>query len=204
MGIRGCLGLLAVAITLQFGAVSTGGAAESYFSFAQRVTGSPPEGVVFRPDLESVLFSEAQNYRTGKRSAKLFRVEGVLQMAARAHALDLLQQGVMGHTSSQGYSFDSRMRALHPGVMVLGSLAENAARDRSKGPADEAKARRMFQQWIKSSSHRKTLGDRTYIRLATGVVQKDNVIYAVQIFAGPEVKTNMTTGGASEAVQGLY
>jgi uncharacterized protein YkwD len=49
----------------------------------------------------------------------------------------------------------------------------------------------LVAQWIKSPGHRKNLTDRTYVSIAIGVVTSGDDIYAVQIFSGPQVKTNM-------------
>ncbi|MCA0432817.1 MAG: CAP domain-containing protein [Proteobacteria bacterium] len=185
--------VLLMACAAQLTALLTAPAmAEPYVSFATRLVENPPEGVRFRPDLEDVLVGSANVYRQGKRVKGLAKVnDGKLLLAARAHALDLLQQNAMGHRSSTGYDFESRMRSLFPGMMFMSRMAENAARERSKGPADAAKAQKLFQQWVKSTSHRKALLSRDYTRVATGVVQKGDVIYAVQIFTGPEVKSNL-------------
>ncbi len=166
-------------------------ARETYAAFAARLTAAPPEGITFRDDLEAQLRDNANQYRAAKRVKGLKAVDGKLRMAARAHALDLLQQNTMGHRASTGHDFESRMRSLYPGVMFMARMAENAARERSDGPADAAKVLRLFQQWVKSTAHRKVLLSRDYVRVATGVVQKGDVIYAVQIFAGPEVKSNL-------------
>lgn len=108
--------------------------------------------------------------------------------------MDLLGQGGMRHVSSGGHAFESRIRALKPGQMFLPSLAENAARLRNSSLSDASKAQALVAQWVKSTSHRKNMVNRTYVTVAIGVVSQDDDVYAVQIFSGPEVKTNMTGG----------
>ena len=166
-------------------------AAETYANFVVRINHSLPDGSRFRADLEEQLLRAANEYRVGRGLKPLKRAAADLAQAARAHAADMMQGEFVGHTSTSGAGFESRMRALHPGVMVLPRMAENAARERSKGAADAAKAGKLFQQWVKSSAHAKTMRSRDYIAVATGVVEKDEKLYAVQIFMGPEVKTNM-------------
>jgi uncharacterized protein YkwD len=64
-------------------------------------------------------------------------------------------------------------------------MAENAARDTQKGEANATKARNLFQQWVGSRPHRKTLLNSAYKFVSTGVVQRGNKIWAVQIFFAP-------------------
>lgn len=175
-----------------------GSARETYAAFVARITQSLPDGASYRDDLEQVLLTSANAYRADKGLRPLKAGGGMLAAAARAHAADMMLNGFVGHTSSTGAGFESRMRALHPGVLMLPRMAENAARERSNGNADEAKARKLFQQWVKSSAHARTLRSRDYVSVATGVVEKDGKLFAVQIFEGPKLKTNMFgTGGGT-------
>lgn len=191
---RKVLALLAGGLTAPTPAV----ARETYAAFVARINASLPEGAVFRDDLEGELRTAANGYRASKNLKPLAAAKGELVAAARAHAADMMINDFIGHTSSSGAGFESRMRALHPGVMMLPRMAENAARERSKGPPDSAKAQRLFQQWVKSSAHAKTLRSRDYISVATGVVEKDGKLFAVQIFSGPPLKNN-TFGGSGAA-----
>ena len=107
-------------------------------------------------------------------------------LEARAQAVDMMLNGYVGHKSSSGHEFDSRMRAfVGSSLMMMPRMGENAARDTQKGEADESKARRLFQQWVESRPHRKTLLNSSYKFVSTGVVQRGNKIWAVQIFFAP-------------------
>jgi uncharacterized protein YkwD len=178
-------------------------ARETYAAFVARINQDLPEGAVFRSDLEDALFAAINGYRAAKGLKALGQADDALLRAARAHAADMVIGDFVGHTSTSGVGFEGRMRALQPGVMMLPRMAENAARERSKGPPDSAKAARLFQQWVKSAAHAKTMRSRDYIAVATGVVEKDGKLHAVQIFVGPELKTNMfgarSQGSALEA-----
>lgn len=189
---RGILALLA-GLAMPLSAL----ARETYAAFVARINAGLPDGAVFREDLEAELRTAANGYRGSKGLKALAAADGKLVAAARAHAADMMMNDFIGHTSSSGAGFESRMRALNPGVMMLPRMAENAARERSKGPPDSAKAQKLFQQWVKSSAHAKTLRSRDYVAVATGVVEKDGKLFAVQIFSGPALKTNMfgTSGG---------
>ncbi len=104
--------------------------------------------------------------------------------------MDMALTDFVGHVSSSGQDFESRVRSFRPGELFLPSMGENAARVSSGEAVSTAKAAKLMQQWIKSTAHRKVLSSRNYTSVATGVVQKGNKLYAVQIFSGPEVKTN--------------
>jgi uncharacterized protein YkwD len=172
-------------------------ARETYVQFVRRVTSSPPAGLQFRSDLEQVVAAAVNAYRKSKGVSSVGAAPA-LQAAARAHALDLAMNDEMGHTAFNGMGFDSRIRAIKGGPMFLPSMGENAARDRRKSAATADKARGLVKQWIESSGHRHNMISRSFTLVATGVVQKGNQIYAVQIFTGPEVKTNVKRINAAQ------
>ena len=74
------------------------------------------------------------------------------------------------------------MRVFAGDVTRFPAMAENAARAGGKSAADAAKARRLFQQWIDSGPHRRTLLKRDYHYVASGVIERDGELWAVQIF----------------------
>ncbi len=162
--------------------------AETYKSYASRLVRALPAGAKFRPDLEAVLAGLANSYRQQQGKAPLQSSEQ-FRMAARAHAADMMVNNFIGHRASTGHNFDSRIRAFTEDITVFPAMAENAARESQKTAATVAKARRLFQQWVKSSGHRRALVSRDYAFVSTGVVQRGNTIWAVQIFwANPREK----------------
>ena len=95
----------------------------------------------------------------------------------------------MGHSSSTGMSFQGRMAAFVGDVTKYPSIGENAARDTQDTPVDESKARALFEQWVKSAPHRKNMVSRSFAFVSTGVIQRADKIWAVQIFfAAPRAK----------------
>ena len=180
------LGLLFVAAPLS--------ARETYQQFSLRMLAKPPEGVVVNADVEAAIFLSTNAYRKAHGLKIFVRAPAALRDAARTQAMDLLAMGKMGHVASTGHDFSSRMRALRPGQMFLPIMAENAARQTKKILNSAENADAVLQQWIKSSGHRKNLLDRSYVMLAVGAVQRGDTVYAVQIFMGPEVKSNLTSG----------
>ena len=141
--------------------------------------------------MEAMIWSSVNAYRRSQGYRPLKVANDKLQFAAQAQAMDLLLQGRVGHAASNGFNFESRMRALNPGVMMLPTMAENAARSTRTGLSDAETATYIVQQWIKSPPHRHAMVSRDYVTVATGVARRGGVIYAVQIFSGPQVKTNL-------------
>ena len=172
---------------------------KTYLEIALGSLKNLPGDARLREDLEAQIVGQANAYRQSKGVASL-QASPRLRDAARAQAIDMMLNGYVGHKASSGHEFDSRMRAfLGSPVMMMPRMAENAARDTQKGEADAGKARRLFQQWVKSRPHRKTLLNGSYSLVSTGVVQRGNRIWAVQIFFAP-----LPTGNNSIGSGGLY
>jgi uncharacterized protein YkwD len=166
-------------LTLGAGPATAG----SYLDFATGLVASPPDGSRFRPDLEAELASLVSAYRV-EEGKEPITPDDAFQTAARAHAADMMINGFMGHSASTGQGFQARMRAFVGDVTKYPSLGENAARDTQDTPVDERKARALFQQWVKSRTHRRVMVNRSFRFVSTGVIQRDNKIWAVQIFFG--------------------
>ncbi len=173
---------------------------KTYLEIARGSLKNLPGDARIRDDLEAEIVARANAYRQSKGVASL-QASPRMRDAARAQAVDMMLNGYVGHKSSSGHDFDSRMRAFLGGgsVMMMPRMAENAARDTQKGEADASKARRLFQQWVESPPHRKTLLNGGYRFVSTGVVQRGNRIWAVQIFFAPLPEGVKVLGGS-----GLY
>jgi uncharacterized protein YkwD len=165
-------------------ALETG--AKTYLEIARGSLKNLPGDSRLREDLEAVIASQANAFRQSK-GVKSLQSSRLLRDAARAQAIDMMLNGYVGHRASTGQEFDSRIRAFLSleNPFSMPQMAENAARDTQKGEADPAKARRLFQQWVESRPHRKTLLNSAYTFVSTGVVQRGNKIWAVQIFFAP-------------------
>jgi uncharacterized protein YkwD len=183
------LWLLVLAFMLSTGGLA--GAAEGYRAFAERIVAQPPQGAQVAEDIERAILQSLNSYRASKGRKPLKRASADLVLAARAQAFDLMQTNSMGHGASTGHSFESRMRAMLGKAMFLPAMAENAARDRRKDVGNAGKAQGLMTQWIKSPGHRKNLTNLSYVAVAIGAVKRGDEVYAVQIFVGPETKTNM-------------
>ena len=159
-----------------------------YRDYATGLAAHPPAGSQYRSDLEAELATLANAYRSQEGKGAL-KSDTAFQIAARAHAADMMIHNFIGHRASTGHDFDSRMRVFVDDITRFPGLAENAARDTQKTPVDAKKARALFAQWVKSRPHRKALLSRNYQFVSTGVIQRGNKIWAVQIFfAAPRQK----------------
>jgi uncharacterized protein YkwD len=178
-----------------FGQIAEG--RENYLNFTKRIAAAPPDGILFREDLEAELHAKINALRTAKGLSALGPSKAY-RNAARAHAADLMLGNRMDHRSSSGLDFDSRMHALHPGELFLPRMGETAARVRRTKLSDAEKTDDIVKQWMKSSTHRKVMVSRDYATVATGIAERAGIIYAVQIFAGPEVRTNVRRAPESQ------
>ena len=177
-----CLGLVGLAASVQ------PALAGPYLDYAKGLAARPPKGSRYRPDLEAELVGLLNAYRDQKSKAPI-AADSAFQEAARAHAADMMLNDFMGHSSSTGMSFQGRMAAFVGDVTKYPSIGENAARDTQDTPVDESKARALFEQWVKSAPHRKNLVSRSFAFVSTGVIQRGDDIWAVQIFfAAPREK----------------
>ena len=184
MCIRLCLAIAA------FVAVGKAQAGETYVQLVARLSNTGSAQHIFQPELEAQLFNLANAFRQANGLPALQR-DPKMVTAARAHAADMLQHHFLGHTASTGQGFDSRMRALRNGAMVLPPMGENAVMYRSTHLVRASLAQKLFQSWVNSADHRHTLLSRDYLKVATGVALSAGEAYADQIFTGPEVTTNM-------------
>jgi uncharacterized protein YkwD len=164
-------------------------ARERYVELVARLAQAPPDDIQFDSAMEQALLQRINAERRAK-GLNALSVNRRYADAARAHAADFMLRNKMEHRAATGQDFESRMRALNPGVMFLQRLGENAARVRRTKLTDDEKLADIVQQWKKSSSHRKQMMSRDYVSVATGIAVRGGVVYAVQIFAGPEVRSN--------------
>lgn len=154
---------------------------EKYRVYAKRLVAAPPAGVVFRPDLEARLnaLASARRRANGRKGLK---ASTLLRTAARAQAIDILRTGSVGHVSRRGDRFATRFEAFGGSLDERGTRGENALRSRKVSDKASVQAAHMMKVWLGSSGHRRNLMAYDYRYVSTGVVQKGNTFYAVQMF----------------------
>lgn len=173
--------ILAVALMLASAGASLPAQANDYARYAKSVLASLPENAKARPDLEAYLDKRVSSYRVGNGRRQLIASD-MLREAARAQAADMMYSGKSMHVSRKGHKFADRFGAYVEDIELYAARGENAASDRKKSPADKAKAERLFQSWLDSSGHRRNLMLRDYEYVSTGVIQRGNELWAVQMF----------------------
>lgn len=174
------------------GLVPAGAPAEAssdYAYYARSLLSQLPDNAGARPDLEEYLDKLVSSYRVSKWRKRLIASD-LMREAARAQAADMMYSGKSNHKSRKGHSFDQRFGAYVDEVELYRARGENAASDRKKGPADETKARALFALWLASGGHRRNLMKRDYEYVSTGVIQRGNELWAVQIFWSKPIEPN--------------
>jgi uncharacterized protein YkwD len=156
-------------------------ASAAYRAYAEQLARQPPGTLTIRPDLEALLDTLAQRARA-QQKRKPLTSSWQFKIAARAQAIDMVLGDYVGHKSLKGHSFHARFAAFAEDPDRYPARGENAARERSDGAAGEAKARRLFDQWLRSGGHRRIMLNRSYNHVSSGVIQKGNHLYAIQIF----------------------
>ena len=164
-------------------------AAGNYARYARSVLGSLPDNSGARPDLEAYLDKLVSSYRQSNGRKGLIAGD-MMREAARAQAADMMFTGKSRHTSREGHSFNQRFGAYVDEVDLYRARGENAASDRKKGPADKMKAKALFDLWLDSSGHRRNLMKRDYEYVSTGVIQRGDELWAVQIFWSKPIPPN--------------
>ena len=163
--------------------------AGDYAHYARSLLQGLPENSGARPDLEAYLDKLVSSYRQANGRKGLIASD-MMREAARAQAADMMFAGKSGHKSREGHSFDERFGAFVEASELYKARGENAASDRKKGPADMMKAKAVFDLWLDSSGHRRNLMKRDYEFVSTGVIQRGDELWAVQIFWSKPVPRN--------------
>jgi uncharacterized protein YkwD len=161
-------------------------AASSYKAYGVALNSNLPAGIKVRPDMEAELNRLVNVARKAKGGSAL-EPSPLFTVMARTQAIDMVLTDKVWHNSARGEKFPTRFAAFSNGVKYSMS-GENAARDRQSGGVDNKKAARLFEQWIKSSSHYRNLMNPGYLHVSTGAVQKGNHLYAIQIFWAQPLK----------------
>jgi uncharacterized protein YkwD len=164
-------------------------ASSDYAYYARALLSKLPENAGARPDLEEYLDKLVSSYRQSKGRDGLIASD-LMREAARAQAADMMVAGKSNHRSRAGHNFDERFGAYVEDVSLYRARGENAGSDRKKGLADESKARGLFALWLASAGHRRNLMKRDYEFVSTGVIQRGEELWAVQIFWSKPVQPN--------------
>jgi len=98
-----------------------------------------------------------------------------LNQAAQRHALDLVRQGRLSHTGSDGSTMQTRIEATD---YRWSSIGENVAMGQSSPEA-------VMRSWMGSRGHRQNILNPSFSDLGVGYVEDRGANYWVQVFASP-------------------
>ena len=111
-------------------------------------------------------------------------LETPLTAAARSHADDMLARDYYAHVSPEGGTV--RDRYLAQGGDRWRLVSENIARCRGcPTPPGEDRVRAFHEGWMDSTEHREAILDPGHEAFGFAMAWDDEVVYAVQTFAGP-------------------
>ena len=132
-----------------------------------------PEGRAFM-----TVFREANAFRAANGLPAL-RAETTLIRAAARHSQDMATRNYMAHTSPDGTTADSRMRAAGA---TFNSWGENIG---YQSAPNETAATRMMEAWKASPGHRANLLNPKFTRTGIYAYRRasDGTMYFTQVFA---------------------
>jgi uncharacterized protein YkwD len=157
---------------------------ESYARWANGALETLPEGVQLLEPLAQRLALLTSERR---RDAGLRPLEPDPELlpAARAHALDVLERGYLGHVTPGGLDPAERVALLHR--RLVGRIGENLAEQQGLA-AEQLEgqigplAAKIMDGWMQSPGHRENILDKDDTHLAIAAVAKREAVVVVQLF----------------------
>jgi uncharacterized protein YkwD len=154
-----------------------------YAEWAKAAVASPPPGARFLGELERQL-SELANRRRAETAPGLEADPG-LELAARAHALDMLERGYLDHVGPDGRDVADRVAILHR--RFIGGTGENLAEheglevEELAGQAGPL-AVKIVDGWMASPGHRQNLLEPEYSHHGLAAAGQGDRVVIVQVF----------------------
>jgi uncharacterized protein YkwD len=160
--------------------------AVGYAEWAKAAVASPPEGTRFLPQLADRLaeLAAAARREHGADAAPLEADPG-LELAAQAHALDMLERGYVDHVGPDGRAVGDRVAILHR--RFIGGTGENLAEhvgiavDELEGQLGPL-ARKLVDGWMASPGHRKNLVEPAYTHYGMAAAGAGERLVVVHVF----------------------
>ena len=184
----GCrlLAALALATSLALPAAAGLESAVGYAEWAKAAVASPPEGARFLEELEERLAElTAVARREQAADAAPLEADPGLALAARAHALDMLERGFVDHVDPDGRAVGERVAILHR--RFIGGSGENLA-EHLGIPIDQLAAqtgplaRKLVDGWLASAGHRKNLLEPAYTHFGLAAAGRGDRLVVVHVF----------------------
>jgi uncharacterized protein YkwD len=156
-----------------------------YGEWAEAAVASPLPGTRFLGELEQQLIELVDRRRAETGKARGLEADPGLELAARAHALDMLERGYMDHVGPDGRDVAGRVAILHR--RFIGGAGENLAEH--KGLAVERLAEqtaplavKIVDGWMASPGHRQNLLEPEYTHQGLAAAGQGDRVVIVQVF----------------------
>jgi uncharacterized protein YkwD len=191
--LRPCCGACAASLLLAFCLAGPAAAAddpratlEGYAAWAHATLEAPPAGIQRLESLEQRLVElTADRRREAGLDLDPLEHDAELLSSARAHALDMLERGYVGHVSPEGHDARERTALLHR--RLVGGVGENLAEhegltaeqlEGQLGPL----AVKIMDGLMQSPGHRENILSPNYTHLAIAAAARGKRVVLVQLF----------------------
>jgi uncharacterized protein YkwD len=159
--------------------------AVGYAEWARAAVASPPPGTRFLRELERRLADLANQRRAATGDAPALEPDPGLELAARAHALDMLERGYMDHVGPDGRDVGDRVAILHR--RFIGGTGENLAEHQGLEVGQLAGqaaplAVKIVDGWMASPGHRRNLLEPEYSHHGLAAAGRGDRVVMVHVF----------------------
>lgn len=159
--------------------------AVGYAEWAKAAVASPPPGTRFLGDLKLQLADLANRRRAATGDAPALAPDPGLELAARAHALDMLERGYMDHVGPDGRDVGDRVAILHR--RFIGGTGENLAEHEGLEVGQLAEqaaplAGKIVDGWMASPGHRQNLLEPEYSHHGLAAAGRGDRVVMVHVF----------------------
>jgi uncharacterized protein YkwD len=171
----------------------------SYSQTAQQTTTTPPAGITFLDEIERLILTLTNEERR-KHGLNALQHDPMLQNAARAHSIDMLERNFFDHVSPDGRTPHDRIAIIHR--QLIGMTGENLWQGQGHDVSDAQKlAELAVEGWMNSPGHRENILRQEYTHLGVGGTVKGNTVKLTQNFASTQalfqqpLPLQITSGG---------
>lgn len=164
----------------------TGPATICSLAFAALCTAVAPAAAQETGDLEQLRERalELVNRSRGEAGLDKLSLGPVLNEAAQAHAIDMVERDFYDHVSPEGGTPFDRFQAAGGSQWAISG--ENIANcSGCTPPPDTGRVEAFHEGWMQSPEHRENILSEGFDRFGFGIAGEDGEIFAVQTFAGP-------------------
>ncbi|HEC84342.1 MAG: hypothetical protein DRR19_06980 [Candidatus Parabeggiatoa sp. nov. 1] len=156
----------------------------NYAVVLQKNTANPPNGISFLDEVERQVLT-LTNAERHKRRLTTLQHDAMLQTAARAHSVDMLDRDFFDHVSPEGRTPFDRIAIIHR--QLIGAAGENLWEGQGYDVSDAKKlAELAVAGWMNSPGHRENILRKEYTHLGVGGAVKGNIVKLTQNFASTQ------------------